>query len=277
MNIDESHQSYDELESALRDLQQPLGSSEGSPTPSLEELPVLQADLVYGDLLRGGVHAKIAHASLLAITLLSKTSNTTALPRHPSVTQRRMELLTSEQLMIGLRLIGRGRYDEAHHHLTQTRDIIRRFSSGAFDSPPPAKSSTVNKPTPSSRLPRSAAIASVEVRPPSPTGTLPAQSETSERRSLDAAAVPELSPVMVALELTLGAALQDIIHPNVFLQDQRKAVLQAIGVISSQRAFTYRTELETLWARRIAGTKKMIDASSAWRELQEEMSNGGRR
>jgi len=75
---------------------------------------------------------------------------------------------------------------------------------------------------------------------------------------------------MAALETTLSAALEEIVHPNVFLQDQRKAVLQAIGVISSQRAFTHRTEIEGLWAQRIAGTKKLLDASSAWRELQEE-------
>lgn len=255
--------SYDELESALRDLRQPAESSEGSPSPDLEELPVLQADLVYGDLLRGGVHAQVAHASLLAITLLSKTSNHTVLPRHPAVTQRRMELLTSEQLTIALRLIGKGRYDEAHRHLAQTRDIIRRFDSGAFDLPATPNVAAPPKPPSASRPPQSSTITSDKSRPTSSSAT------GSTIPSLSTAAT--LSPVMAALEMTLSAALEEVIHPNVFMQDQRKAVLQAIGVISSQRAFTYRTDIELMWAQRITGTKKLLEASSAWRELQEEV------
>jgi len=175
-----------------------------------------------------------------------------------------MELLTSEQLTTALRLIGKGRYDEAHRHLTQTRDIIRRFDSGGFSALPPIKATVPPKPPPSSRLPQPPTTAS---EPTSPAESLPVIERT---RSPKPPPSPTLSPVMAALENALSAALEEIVHPNVFLQDQRKAVLQAIGVISSQRAFTHRTEIEGLWAQRIAGTKKLLDASSAWRELQEE-------
>lgn len=267
------HASYDELESALRDLRPSSQSPAGSPSPSLEEVPVLQADLVYGDLLRGGVNAQVAHAALLAITMLPKTPNPMILPRHPAVTQRRMELLTSEQLTIALRLIAKGRYDEAHRHLAQTRDIIRRYDSGAFDFIAPSTSTNdAPKPTPTSRLPQPIKPQAGDLRPTS----LP-NAPISERRKPSYPPAPSqiLSPAMAALESVLTAALDEIIHPNVFLQDQRKAVLQAIGVISSQRAFTYRTEVEALWAQRISGTNKLLEASAAWREVREEM--GGRR
>jgi len=43
-------------------------------------------------------------------------------------------------------------------------------------------------------------------------------------------------------------------------------VLQAIGVISSQRAFTFRTPIESLWAGRIGGVKRLTEKSREWRE-----------
>jgi hypothetical protein len=52
----------------------------------------------------------------------------------------------------------------------------------------------------------------------------------------------------------------------VFGRDSRKAVLQAIGVISSQRAFTFRTPIESLWAGRISGVKRLTEKSREWRE-----------
>ena len=50
-----------------------------------------------------------------------------------------------------------------------------------------------------------------------------------------------------------------------FGRDSRKAVLQAIGVISSQRAFTFRTPIEGLWAGRVGGVKRLTK-SREWRE-----------
>jgi len=177
-----------------------------------------------------------------------------------------MELLASEQLTIALRLIGKGRYDEAHRHLAQTRDIIRRFDSGGFT--PPF--------TPNATMPSKSLRSGYSSQQPT-TASEQAKTTTAASRASDPPALVTLSPVMAALEHALSTALEEIIHPNVFLQDQRKLVLQTIGVISSQRAFTFRTEIEGLWAQRIAGTKKLLDASSAWRELQEETTyQGGR-
>jgi hypothetical protein len=69
-----------------------------------------------------------------------------------------------------------------------------------------------------------------------------------------------------ALDAELEASLEWISHPAVFSRDSRKAVLQAIGVISSQRAFTFRTPIEGLWASRVGGVKRLTERSREWRE-----------
>ena len=47
--------------------------------------------------------------------------------------------------------------------------------------------------------------------------------------------------IMNALDADIESSLEWINHPAVFSRDSRKAVLQAIGVISSQRAYIFRT------------------------------------
>jgi len=77
-----------------------------------------------------------------------------------------------------------------------------------------------------------------------------------------------------ALETELDSSLEWIAHPAVFSRDSRKAVLQAIGVISSQRAYTFRTPIESLWAERIGGIKKMADKAKEWREVTNQQGLG---
>jgi hypothetical protein len=71
---------------------------------------------------------------------------------------------------------------------------------------------------------------------------------------------------VAALDAELESSLEWINHPAVFGRDSRKAVLQAIGVISSQRAFTFRTPIESLWAGRISGVRRLTEKSREWRE-----------
>ncbi len=66
---------------------------------------------------------------------------------------------------------------------------------------------------------------------------------------------------VAALDAELESSLEWISHPAVFGRDSRKAVLQAIGVISSQRAFTFRTPIESLWAARVSGVKRLVEKS----------------
>jgi hypothetical protein len=77
---------------------------------------------------------------------------------------------------------------------------------------------------------------------------------------------------VAALDAELESSLEWINHPAVFGRDSRKAVLQAIGVISSQRAFTFRTPIEGLWAGRISGVRRLTEKS---REFQEGGGEGG--
>ena len=71
---------------------------------------------------------------------------------------------------------------------------------------------------------------------------------------------------VAALDAELESSLEWINHPAVFGRDSRKAVLQAIGVISSQRAFTFRSAIESLWAGRVSGIRRLADKSREWRE-----------
>jgi hypothetical protein len=75
---------------------------------------------------------------------------------------------------------------------------------------------------------------------------------------------------MYALDAELESSLEWMNHPAVFGRDSRKAVLQAIGVISSQRGYTFRTPSESLWAERITGVKRLSERSRDWREAGDE-------
>ena len=73
-----------------------------------------------------------------------------------------------------------------------------------------------------------------------------------------------------ALDTELEASLEWINHPAVFGRDSRKAVLQAIGVIASQRGYTFRTPAESLWAGRVTGVKRLTKQSRDWRDAGDE-------
>jgi hypothetical protein len=73
-----------------------------------------------------------------------------------------------------------------------------------------------------------------------------------------------------ALDAELATSLEWICHPTVFGRDTRKAVLQAVGVINSQRGYTYRSSSESLWAQRIPGIRRLTGRSRQWREIGNE-------
>ncbi|KAH9903678.1 Pleckstrin-like domain-containing protein [Xylariomycetidae sp. FL2044] len=256
---------------------------------SVEELPLIQADLVWGDILRDGTIMHLPRPSLLAITMLppmnSKKSgwqNNPPIPPHPSIVQRRMELLTSDMLTRALTLVSRGQHDRGHTLLNETRSILKGLGKGGLPPVPPGPL----PPLPGNKSNSSAPHANAEGSPtsatpdrkhtPSPTtsanssganGFPPALPRT---RSNDGLTLSNASGVdantVSALDAELEASLEWINHPAVFGRDSRKAVLQAIGVISSQRAFTFRTPIESLWASRVSGVKRLTDKSREWRD-----------
>ncbi|KAF2498001.1 von Willebrand and RING finger domain-containing protein [Lophium mytilinum] len=241
---------------------------------SVEEVPLIQADLVYGDILREGSISHLPRPSLLAITMLPSTSkknstgrpSTPPIPPHPSVVQRRMELLTSDMLTRALTLVSRGQHERAHHLLSETRSILKGLGKGGLPPlPPPGGPRGSNGPS----APSSAGQASPMVdgadrgterpRTPSPH----AENPFTPAAGIDAT-------TMYALDAELESSLEWMNHPAVFGRDSRKAVLQAIGVISSQRGYTFRTPSESLWAERITGVKRLSERSREWREAGDE-------
>lgn len=257
---------------------------------SVEEVPLIQADITWGDILRDGT-TQHTRPSLLAITMLPATANqknkswgnSPPIPPHPSIVQRRMELLTSDMLTRALTLVSRGQHDRAHTLLNETRSILKGLGKGGL---PPVPPMPFSKSQPSTPHPGN------EGHSPTTTGSpdrkhtpSPTQSATSaalngfpapgitHSRSNDGLGMGGMgtaagidAPTVSALDAELESSLEWINHPAVFGRDSRKAVLQAIGVISSQRAFTFRTPIERLWAGRVGGVKRLTEKSREWRE-----------
>lgn len=237
---------------------------------SVEEVPLIQADLTYGDLLREGHLTHSPRPSLLAITMLPPNPRTKGstrpisppIPPHPSIVQRRMELLTSDMLTRALTLASRGQHDRAQHLLTETRGILKGLGKGSLPPLPPPKTTNASEPG---------------SRGNTPTSTPPRSDSFGENQSSAASDTATITPVaavdmqaMTALDVDLESALEWINHPAVFGRDSRKAVLQSIGVISSQRAFTFRTPSESHWAQRVTGVKRLTENSREWRETGDD-------
>lgn len=253
---------WEDIVSGLEALGGPFDSDEQR-SLSVEEVPLIQADLIYGDILREGTITHPPRPSLLAITMLpanprvKSTSRpiTPPIPPHPSIVQRRMELLTSDMLTRALTLVSRGQHDRAHHLLKETRSILKGLGKGGL--PPLPQSST--KVT---SAPASVHGETTDDRP---------ERQPSPSSESGAASASGIDPITLnALDTELEASLEWINHPAVFGRDSRKAVLQAIGVIASQRGYTFRTPAESLWAGRVAGSKRLTKQSRDWRDAGDE-------
>ena len=256
---------------------------------SVEEVPLIQADLSWGDILRDGTAVHLPRPSLLAITMLPATQkqtkswgNSPPIPPHPSIVQRRMELLTSDMLTRALTLVSRGQHDRAHTLLNETRSILKGLGKGGLPPVPPMPSSKSNPSTPHPGNEASPTALGTPDRKHSPSPTTSATSSTlngfppqslPRSRSNDGFGLGGMGTAagidgntVAALDAELESSLEWINHPAVFGRDSRKAVLQAIGVISSQRAFTFRTPIEGLWAGRVSGVRKLTEKSREWRD-----------
>lgn len=258
-----------------------LGGSLDSEEPrgvSVEELPLLQADLIWGDILRDGSVTQLPRPSLLAITLLplprknaSPSSISGSIPPHPSVVQRRMEILTSDMLTRALTLVSRNQSDRANHLLTETRSILKGLGKGGLPAVPHPH--TPVSPPPTSQLPPTPIQGNGTSETNSPIPPMLEQARTQSPISTDQnvftpAAGIDASAIK-ALDDEIESALEWIGHPAVFARDNRKAVLQAIGVISSQRSYTFRTPSESLWAGRIPGVLRLHEFCKLWREVYD--------
>ncbi|KAJ4166914.1 hypothetical protein NW765_008840 [Fusarium oxysporum] len=136
---------WDNIVSGLEALGGPM-DNDNERTLSVEEVPLIQADLSWGDILREGTVTHMPRPSLLAITMLpvsggSKKAwqNSPPIPPHPSIVQRRMELLTSDMLTRALTLVSRGQHDRAHTLLNETRSILKGLGKGGLPPHPPSK------------------------------------------------------------------------------------------------------------------------------------------
>ena len=291
----EEHLPQDHWESIVSGLEALGGSydTDDGRVLSIEEVPLIQADLSFGDILREGTLTHLPRPSLLAITMLPASPKspkngaqgrpgTPPIPPHPHIVQRRMELLTSDMLTRALGLVSKGHHERAHHLLHETRSILKGLAKGGLPPLPPQ--------TPKTPQLGSALSATVPGTPnpndspqrlpsplPSENGTMTTANGagaigTGVASGTETRPPPTTAPgidteALAALDTELESSLEWITHPAVFGRDSRKAVLQAIGVISSQRGYTFRTPSESLWAGRVAGIKNLTAKSREWREV----------
>ena len=290
---------WESIVSGLEALGGPI-DQEDQRTLSIEEVPLIQADLTWGDIIRDGTVTHLPRPSLLAITMLPATTlqqkkqtwgnGGPPIPPHPLVVQRRMELLTSDMLTRALTLVSRGQHDRAQHLLKETRSILKGLGKGGLPPIPPTTSQkysgngtagTGNSTTANSATTNSSPSSTPTPdrrRTPSPSSAIAASHGTitanGSNDNLSVSSSPGIDPnTVAALDSELEASLEWINHPAVFGRDSRKAVLQAIGVISSQRGYTFRTPIESLWAGRVGGVKRLTSRSREWRD--EGGSEGG--
>ena len=257
---------WETIVSGLEALGGPLDQDEQR-TLSVEEVPLIQADLTYADILREGTLTHLPRPSLLAITMLpampkSKQNGqmaTPPIPPHPSVVQRRMELLTSDMLTRAITLVSRGQHERAHHLLNETRTVLKGLGKGGLPPIPQAGAK-----------PPSATNSVVGGGSNSPSAHTPERQPSPHPDNTFTPAAGIDATTMSALDTELESPLEWINHSIVFSRDSRKAVLQAIGVISSQRGYTFRTPSESLWAGRISGIKRLTSRSREWRESGDE-------
>ena len=291
-NSSEEHLPQDHWESIVSGLEALSGpfDQDEQRILSVEEVPLIQADLTYGDILREGTLTQLPRPSLLAITMLPSSSkspkssrpSTPPIPPHPSIVQRRMELLSSDMLTRALTLVSRGQHERAHHLLLETRTILKGLAKGGLPPVPSKTKQILNDSVASTNLPNNNNNTGTINGSPTtngvPTTGSPRSTPGSPERhpspphsdSSSLSAAPGIdATVLSALDTELEASLEWILHPAVFGRDSRKAVLQAIGVISSQRGYTFRTPSESLWAARVAGVKRLTGRSREWREVGE--------
>ncbi|KAF2100364.1 von Willebrand and RING finger domain protein [Rhizodiscina lignyota] len=262
---------HDAWESIVSGLEALGGADPEDPRPlSVEEVPLIQADLVFGDVLREGQTAHLPRPTLLTITVLPASGRPKSIarapsppiPPHPSVVQRRMELLTSDMLTRALTLVSRNQHDRAQQLLTETRSILKGLGKGSLPPlpPPPGKI----PPTPNT--PKDSQTSPTGDSHPDRRQTPSPHNSTASKNSFNPAS--GIDPgTMAALDAEIESSLEWINHPAVFSRDSRKAVLQAIGIISSQRGYTFRTPIEVLWAERIPGVKQISDREKEWRDM----------
>jgi hypothetical protein len=192
-----------------------------------------------------------------------------------------MELLTSDMLSRALFLVSRGQHDRAHHLLNETRSILKGLAKGGLPPIPPNSKGSVSQgkdASPNAAAMRQGSTASQKAGNGNDRKDNEGSSSSPERQpspsQSDASASTFTAPgidtaALHALDSELESSLEWINHPAVFGRDSRKAVLQAIGVISSQRGYTFRSPSESLWAGRVVGVKKLTARSREWREVSE--------
>src|SRR5690606_36494872 len=129
-----------------------------------------------------------------------------SIPPHPSIVQRRMEVLASDMLTRALTLVSKGQHDRAQHVLTETRSILKGLGKGGLPPLPSGANKSQTDSNSTSDTPGSTSPRSSHVEGNSSAG--------SEATIAPAAAVD--SQIMAALDADLETALEWINHPPVF-------------------------------------------------------------
>jgi hypothetical protein len=242
-----------------------------------EEVPLLEADLDWGDVLSNGSRLQLPQFSNLTVTRLPSAPfqefhlptrpKTPITPPHPYIVQRRLELLTSDMLIRALALVDQSQSARATHLLSETRTVLQELGKVNLPSLPTPPPSGALPPTPRTPNKNSPVLAPLSV--PSSPNRGPSSRPSTGSRTQESTSLGNVSfdPAMMAiLDAELNSNLEWIAHPDIFARDPRKSILQSIGVISTQRGFTLRTPAEAFYAARISGVQHALEQSRAWQK-----------
>ena len=200
-----------------------------------EELPLLQAHLSLQEcLIKGRPTTTVSQPVLLTIVTTpprlgeqSHSSHQGSARVSTAIIQRRAELLTADMLRRALVLNSRGQNPVAQRLLEEGKAILQSLVQGNM-----------------SRMPQY----DEEDRTP----LVLDKAQTLSR--LDAS-------IGQALRTEVTACLEGLDDSTSFVLDTRKAVLQTVDVLTSQRAFTFRSAVEAMLAGRVDRIRAMVERS----------------
>ncbi|KAK9245019.1 hypothetical protein V1506DRAFT_460019 [Lipomyces tetrasporus] len=245
---------------------------------SVEELPVLKAEVSFSQFsISSNVQRhRVKPGALLVILMLQapqhqhqhqqqqqqqqpeqkrKQSVVSICPpatsANPRLGQRRVEILTAECLKRAVVLVQNGKSEKAVELMKKSQKITQGLSLGALPLPPEASigSGTSSK----------GSVDGSSTPPPLP------PSRRGTVGGVDQAIIDALSTEM-------QEALNATADTDMFLHDVRKRIMQAVGVIMTQRAFTTRSALESYFASRVENVRKLVNLAQEWREKQTEIA-----
>ncbi|OLL24650.1 ABC1 family protein, mitochondrial [Neolecta irregularis DAH-3] len=217
----------------------------------IEEAPIFSVNLSWTDPVKDKFVHRLPQPQLLVLSMVpaepAPESNeldtifSNGIPPHSAIMQRRVELLASDMLARAIGLVDRQKYGPAQRLLNETRSILQGMARGSLLNPSVHRQGS----SPPSDLSGGNAGHVFPVPP------------TNVPLSWD-------SEIFASLDDDLSLACESIKQPAHFKRDGLKQAIQQMQVILCQRAWTFRTPTEAMWANRVESIRILVESAREW-------------